>query len=682
MYRRWLILLLVPLLLGADWAAHPENRWVKQSPTRTLRTPDFSWEGSGDYDPVSKKWLHFGGHDGIPQGFHLFTYDLETHVWQQRFAPTSPPGVCCVDGSHVFDVAHGRYVYFPGGSLGHGYQYSRGVKLKSSAVWLYDPAANAWTNMRPPPYQRPFLKEDWIGGLNAGATYDARNELAVSFGGQGNSGGTNNLFFYDAYANALDRISAANPPSPRDGMGIVSDPKNECLVVFGGQYTNDSKTYLFRLRTGKWEAHDLDPHPPAKKGKTYATIPRMAYDAHNEICLCLVWDDATGNHETWTLDVATLQWTKMAPPVEPEPSMSRSRNLGFSLEHNVFILDTNPSATKGKGAQIWTYRYKKAPPDKRPVAPTNVEALTHAGNVTLTWSAVADAKEYHVYRAGTGQPWQLTFAKIGAAVGTTFEDKDVSTGQIYFYTVRAVAADGTQGRDSLRARTQPRVLLEPLVSVLAADKVEVSWNKHPSKDVVGYNVYRALVAVRTVKKGTPSAWKDNDPEYDGPLPVEVRNLIGIKKLNDKPLAGTVFTDQVNLAAAPDESGGYKFAVYAYIVRAVNALGVECGPSPYALTIPSSPANVFNRDKGAMAELKWDANPEKGIAGYHIYKLQGTWNIVRVTTEPIKGTSFTHKNGPTRYWVVPVDALGQEGEPSSPVWHQHSYKGFYKGEWHQ
>jgi hypothetical protein len=140
------------------------------------------------------------------------------------------------------------------------------------------------------------------------------------------------------------------------------------------------------------------------------------------------------------------------------------------------------------------------------------------------------------------------------------------------------------------------------------------------------------------------------------------------------------TDRVLLTKPGPESKDYKYAVHAYFVRAVNRLGVESGPSPYALTIPAEPSNVLNREQGNVAELKWDAVP--GALGYHIYKLEGTWNIKRLTDEPIKGTSFTHKSGQTRYWVVGVDALGQEGQPSSPVWHQHSYKGFFKGEWHQ
>src|SRR5207302_1036095 len=119
--------------------------------------------------------------------------------------------------------------------------------------------------------------------------------------------------------------------------------------------------------------------------------------------------------------------------------------------------------------------------------------------------------------------------------------------------------------------------------------------------------------------------------------------------------------------------------------AVNRLGTESGPSPYALTIPSEPAHVFNREHGDTAELKWAANPEKGIAGYHVYKLgKSHWEIVRVTETPIQATTFSHKGGrnTTRYWVVAVDALGQEGQPSSPVWHHQRYQGFFKGDWHQ
>jgi fibronectin type 3 domain-containing protein len=672
-------------LSGADWADHPENQWVKQSPREGAPAPRFSWEGSGGYDPFNRMWIHHGGHDGTPQGFHLFTYDLNRGVWEQKFPNTSPPGVCCVDGANVFDVANRRFVRFPGASLGHGYQWSRGVKLKNSHVWLYDLDTNTWVNMRPPPY-KPFLAREGLGYMDAAATYDPNHEVVISFGGQGSSGGTNNLFVYDAYANALYRLNAANPPSPRDGMGLAYDARNDCLVMFGSQYDNDEKTWIYRYGTNRWEAHDLNPHPPGKKLGTYSTIPKMAYDSSNEVCLCVVWDTNSNEHETWAFDAAKLRWAKMGPPAEPEPSMSRSRNLSYVAEYNLFLLETSSKEGKGNAPQIWTYRYKKAPPNPRPAPPTNLQLATDRGKTALTWAAsTSGVKEYHVYRALAEEPWKARFEKIAAVTGTSFEDQDPTAGKTYFYTVRAVGTDGSESQPSFRVRTQPRVLLKPVVSVLAADKVEVSWNAHPATDVVGYNVYRGVALMRSVQKGTPAAWKDNDPEYPEPMPVEVRDVTDLQKLNDQPVKTTAFTDaKVNLTNKDAEATEYRYHVHAYLIKAVNRLGTESGPSPYALTIPSEPTNVLNREAGGLANLKWDAHPEKGIVGYRVYKLEGTWNIVRLTDDPIKATTFSHKGGggPTRYWVTAVDALGQEGQPSSPVWHNHSYAGFFKGEWHQ
>src|SRR5437762_4615239 len=82
----------------------------------------------------------------------------------------------------------------------------------------------------------------------------------------------------------------------------------------------------------------------------------------------------------------------------------------------------------------------------------------------------------------------------------------------------------------------------------------------------------------------------------------------IQKLNPILLLATNFTDTLDLTRKSPEADDYRIAVYAYIIRAVNKLGVESGPSPYALTIPSEPENFLCREQGDMAELKWDANP--------------------------------------------------------------------------
>jgi hypothetical protein len=187
-----------------------------------------------------------------------------------------------------------------------------------------------------------------------------------------------------------------------------------------------------------------------------------------------------------------------------------------------------------------------------------------------------------------------------------------------------------------------------------------------------------------VIKGTPGAWKDNDPQYERAVVTGIEDIAEMVKLNgQKPLAVTAYEDPVDLTADPPAD--YRYAVYAYVVRAVNALGVESGPSPYALTIPAEPRDVMCREAGGEAELRWSAGAEKAVAGYHVYKLEGgVFGIARVTPAPVRETTFKHVAGKdtTRYWVVAVDGLGQEGQPSSPAWFGKSYRGFFEGDWHQ
>ena len=67
-----------------DWPDHPENVRVKQRPREGTPVPKLVYEGSGAYDPYNRAWIHSSGHDGIPQGFHLFLYHLKTGVWEQK----------------------------------------------------------------------------------------------------------------------------------------------------------------------------------------------------------------------------------------------------------------------------------------------------------------------------------------------------------------------------------------------------------------------------------------------------------------------------------------------------------------------------------------------------------------------------------------------------------------------
>lgn len=670
---------------GETLHRHPMNCWVLQSPRKGAPAPDYPYEGSGVYDPYTRLWIHHGGHDGIPQGFQTFVFDLTTGRWQQRFPPTSPPGACCVDGANVFDRAHRVLVRFPGGSLGHGYQWSRGVKLKESHVWVYDPVSNEFMNMRPPPYGSEGRKKMPVGGLNSSGTYDPEHELVLSFGGISNTGRHNYLFAYDVYANHLYILPAKNAPSPRDGAGIAYDSKHNKLVLFGSQYLVDERTWVYDFTKEDWEAWSLEPHPPAHKvTKDYCTIPRMAYDSRNGIILCLVWMNEERGHETWVLDLGQRKWQKLEPKQEPNPSRSRSRNLDYDAERNLFILES--SSAKNNRPEIWTYRYAEVPRQSGLAAPSGLRAVTQTdGTVRLVWQPVNGAKAYRIYRAVSELPWRTTFVQVATVTGPMWKDETPARDTTTWYRVTALKEGGQESAPSWRARSRPRAPDMPIISVLAKDRVLVQWKPLPAEDIQGYHVYRGKALVRTVRKGNPGPWCDNDPEYDGPRIVEVSDIVSWTRITQQPVRGCEWVDKVNLEDVSTESNGYPWAVCAYIVRAVNHLGLESGPSPYGLTIPSEPRNVLCREDGEWAELKWDAARQQNIVGYHIYMLRGTWDIIRVTDKPIKELRFRYqvgKNRVTRFWITAVDGLGQEGQPSSPAWFGRVYHGFFEGEWHQ
>jgi hypothetical protein len=265
--------------------------------------------------------------------------------------------------------------------------------------------------------------------------------------------------------------------------------------------------------------------------------------------------------------------------------------------------------------------------------------------------------------------------------------------------------------DSIKVRTQPRVVEDAVVSVLSTKEVKLSWTPPPGKDIAGYHVERASVEVFSedqivrLKKDTPPL---AEPSVGGIRAIGKFVRITKELVNEKTFTDTAIDlakpqavdadplfvhrfakDQIDEAGKP-----YRYAVSAYRIHAVNVLGVESGPSPYFLTIPSSPKWLFSKETGDDCQLKWQANPEEKLKGYRVYRMESPringagQKCNRLTPEPIGETRWTDvKIGKDtrRYWVVAVDALGQEGIPSAPTWHYREWRRFYTpfvGEWHQ
>jgi len=282
----------------------------------------------------------------------------------------------------------------------------------------------------------------------------------------------------------------------------------------------------------------------------------------------------------------------------------------------------------------------------------------------------------------------------------------LETETVYYYAVRS--AIGEKFSDlSVKVRTQPGIVEEAVVSVLSKNQVHISWTPLKASDIVGYYVERANVEVWT--EDQLKRLKSRIQPLTDPSVGAIKRIGPFKRLNMQLLKSSSFRDDIDLTKPCsiegkalqehrmydehlDKNGkSYRFAVFAYRIRAVNVLGVESGPSPYCLTIPSIPRWVFAKEDGTTCRLKWAKNPEKNLQGYRIYRLDGRWDkdpISRMSTEPVNDITFsdaTAGDHTRRYYVVAVDALGQEGMPSRPVWYRREWKRYYEpfvGEWHQ
>jgi hypothetical protein len=691
----------------ADDPPHPVMTWVKRHPLPDAKKPSpaLGYETTYGYDPARDLLIRYGGHNqggGGEQNSEVWTYDLANDVWTHMQPNDAPPGVCC-DQQNVYHDALGKFVRFPSFSGSHGWQSFREINLKDSSVWTYDLAANHWRAMRPLPEVHP--------GPLRGAAYDAHHEVIVLHGGEGASHGT---VAYDLYSNTWHRLKPSGP-APEANLsqpGFTYDAVNRVFVLFGSQFAKDPKTWLYDLRKNAWSVLETPEHPPADK-----SCPVLAADTRSGVVLCNVI--GSEELETWTLDVAKAKWVKLETKGRPDKSGGRNRVLLYIPEKNLFVLenrterieDDPQTAKRAREQQIWTFRYADAPaPSPRP---RDLKASTSARGVRLTWQPPEGAGKvtYNVYRGEGEKAWEVELQPVAKGVGgTSFDDVKVTPATTCFYQVRAVDGSGKEGTPSLFARTQPPLVADVFCSVTGPKGVELQWQKPAADDIAGYHVERAVVSVYSSDQVLRVA-KRYRPASDQAVGA-IKQVGPFERLTKDAVAATTYTDATaDFEGGPREPAGeplggrvlkedqltkegkpYRHGVYAYRVRAVNALGVLGGPSPVVFTYPSAVQHVETKEEGQThTRLRWKPNRETGIKGYLVYRHDGRYekdNIVRLTPEPIRATEFLDENSgkdTRRYEVVAVDALGQEGEPSQPVWSRREWQRYYLpyvGEWHQ
>ena len=724
--RRALVLCAVAAVLGQSTFCFaqdrlenlPVNNWVKLSPLdSTPPSPTLGYEGACAWDSKHQRLLRYGGHNqggGGEQNSEMWAFEPSSARWQFFQPNLRPPGICCGQ-QNIFDPITGRYLRFPAFSHSHGWQWFREVYLNNSSVWSFDLDENKWREMRPLPAPHPQALRC--------ASWDSEHQVLVLFAGEASHEGT---WVYDPSRNEWTEMNPPEQPAFRSAGNMAYDSHSKLHILFGSQYQDDRHTWAYDLSANRWVDKKPETMPPTKNNDAV-----LAYDPINKVVLAVVksaedveqqekdpQDPFDFRLETWSYSTTKNAWQQMQPPQEPDPSGDRARQLMFAPTYNAFLLENRASGidadTVGE-QQIWAYRFAEQTEVDSLQPPLELSLETQAESVALRWKNPSanqgkQAEKFRVFR-GTGKnPWSVEFQQLAEVNGseTSYVDQTVKPETIYHYYLTSVA-DSKESLPSLKVKTQPPVVDALVVSVLGTKHVALHWAPSQTPDIVGYHIERAVVEVYSEDELV--LLKPRTPPLDEPSVGAFKSFGEFRQATAKPVVATKWEDRkidlskpmpldgdpIHVSSVPprhlDPKGKpYRFAVFAYRIRGVNRLGCRGGPSPAVLTVPAPIEQLFASEDETTCKLRWNANQEQGISGYRVYRLDGRWDEVdavsRLTPDTIDELTYEDTKAAKktrRYHVLAVDALGQEGQPSPPVWFDRRWKRYYTpflSDWHQ
>ena len=265
-----------------------------------------------------------------------------------------------------------------------------------------------------------------------------------------------------------------------------------------------------------------------------------------------------------------------------------------------------------------------------PGAPVLSEPSAASGRVELSWSAVADAASYDVYRSPVSGGGYVK-ANSSPVTGTAFTDTGLVNGRLYYYVVRALDAVGNEGEPSNERSALPR---------LTIGWANVQWPPSLS---------HTISAVNRTGNGYGQVWVDGATSSPGAKP-GLRAQLGFGPDGSHPDGNAAWTwveaafnvdagnnDEFVASLLPEQTGTYD---YAYRYSTTNGSdwlyadldGTGNGYSPAqagSLTVnPSGDATAPAVPSGlrvvsaspAGIELAWNAvTGDASLHGYEVLR---------------------------------------------------------------
>ncbi|MBM2839888.1 MAG: hypothetical protein HW412_416 [Bacteroidetes bacterium] len=235
--------------------------------------------------------------------------------------------------------------------------------------------------------------------------------------------------------------------------------------------------------------------------------------------------------------------------------------------------------------------------------PAGFKGTARDSLVELVWAPEQRFSGYNVYRS---EKKSGTFAKVNVStvlvLETEFEgravvpdvlyrDQSVLAGRTYWYSVTGINAFAQESErtEQISVEVKPVIVLPtpPRPNVMVRqDSVFLTWGTVKGEGIEGYHIYRA----------------NDKPD-------------SMKRVTSRPVRGVRFLDE----------GLSERTAYFYAIAAVDEVGNESALSPVALAdvldfgAPRPPEGITIETDTGKIMLRWQANTEKDMLGYHVFK---------------------------------------------------------------
>jgi len=206
-----------------------------------------------------------------------------------------------------------------------------------------------------------------------GMVYDPVNEHVMLFGGGYGTASLDDTWVLDYETSTWTELVLSTSPNPRFSHSMVFDSNNEVIILFGG-YKGASPardTWVFDCTSEIWTEVTPEISPPERMSHA------MVYDSVNGKVILFSGYGLDGPEvdDTWTYDYTTNTWEEMNPTVSPHARYGAAC-VYDDVDETMIIFGGN---SNGYFSDTWSYDYSTD-------TWTELSPMTHP--IPLKWSSM------------------------------------------------------------------------------------------------------------------------------------------------------------------------------------------------------------------------------------------------------------------------------------------------------